>query len=51
MRPEPLYRIPFTYPERWAVGLDAAGNSGPARSTAGRPSSSRSRRPSAGWSG
>jgi hypothetical protein len=30
MRLEPLYRIRFTYPERWAVGLDAAGNSGPA---------------------
>jgi hypothetical protein len=32
---------------RWT----AAGNSGRPRSTAGRPSSSRSRRPSAGWSG
>jgi hypothetical protein len=30
MRLEPLDRIPFTYPESWAVGLDAAGNSGPA---------------------
>jgi hypothetical protein len=30
MRLEPLYRIPFTYPESWAVGLDSAGNSGPA---------------------
>ena len=30
MRLEPLYRIRFTYPESWAVGLEAAGNSGPA---------------------
>ena len=30
MRLEPLDRIPFTYPESWAAGLDSAGNSGPA---------------------
>jgi len=26
MRLEPLYRIRFTYPESWAVGLEAAGS-------------------------
>jgi hypothetical protein len=25
MRLEPLYRVRFTYPESWAVGLTAAG--------------------------